>query len=383
MKVAVLGAGPGGATAALVLARGGADVTVHLPAAKTEKPCGGALPAYLLSGLPGPPGVEAAAVAVSGAVLENAAGSQVYVPLDGLRVYRRCELDAGLLKAAVAAGARLCEGRVRRLEVADRIRLLGGDGRERRYDWLVAADGALSPSRRWLGLPDATADVGLGASVELPGGAAGDRLVLGFPDLGDGYLWIFPRPGGVSVGIAYGGQRLSDGAARVCLEAFLGRHLPAAAGGPRYRYPIPVFAPSTLPALRHAARRRVHLVGDAAGLADPLTREGIRPAIRSGRWAAQCLLEGRPEEYPQRVADGLADDMARAAVGCRLFFDDRLGQWMVPICRLLPGVRRGAAGLLSCRRPYTGLRRRLLRALVSPRTGSRREPAPAGSGWWS
>ena len=44
MKVAVVGAGPGGATAALVLARGGADVTVHLPAAQTEKPCGGALP---------------------------------------------------------------------------------------------------------------------------------------------------------------------------------------------------------------------------------------------------------------------------------------------------------------------------------------------------
>ena len=383
MRVAVVGAGPGGATAALVLARGGADVTVHLPAARTEKPCGGALPGYLLDGLTEPSLTAAPAVEVSGAVLENAAGGRLRLPLPGLRVYRRRELDAALLAAAVASGARLCRGKVRRLAVGEAVRVVGGDGAERRYDWLVAADGALSPTRRRLGLPAARADIGLGASVALGDGAGGDRLVLGFPDIGDAYLWVFPRPGGVSVGIAYGSGRLSDGAARVCLDSFLARHLPAAAGGGRYRYPIPIFDEATLPALRQAAGQRVHLVGDAAGLADPLTREGIRPAMRAGRWAAQSLLAGRPEEYPERIATGLGGDMERAARGSRLFFEDRLGQWMVPVCRLLPGVRREAVDLLSCRRPYTGLSRRLLKAVVGRRTDSRPAPEPAGSGWWS
>ena len=373
MRIAVLGAGPGGAAAALALARGGADVTVHLPAAQTEKPCGGALPAYLLEGLAGPPLAAAPAVEVGLAVLENAAGGRLEVPLDGLRVYRRRDLDPALLAAAEAAGAKRREGRIRRLELGGGVTLHDGGGEARTYDWLVAADGALSPTRRWLGMSPAEASVGLGASVALPPGEGPAGIVLGFPDAGDAYLWIFPRPGGVSVGIAYSADRLSDGAARACLDAFLARHLPGAAGGSRYCYPIPVFGRGTGPALRRAADCRVLLVGDAAGLADPVTREGIRPAMRAGRWAAQSLLDGRPEDYPHLVASGLAADMARAERAGGLFYEDRIGQWMVPVCRALPGARRVLGDLLTCRQPYRGLRRRLLRAAM----GRPREAAPA------
>ena len=380
VRIAVLGAGPGGATAALALARGGADVTVHLPAGRTEKPCGGALPAYLLDGLSEPALAAAPSVEVEKAILENAAGGRLEVPLEGLRVYRRRELDAGLLAAAVSAGARLRQGKVRRIELADRITLCGADGVSRRYDWLVAADGALSPTRRRLGLEPAAASVGLGASVALAADAGPAGLVLGFPDVGDAYLWIFPRPGGVSVGIAYSAERLSDGAAGACLDGFLGDHLATAVRASRYRYPIPVFGQRTLPDLRRAVARRVLLVGDAAGLADPLTREGIRPAMRAGQWAAESLLAGRPLDYPRRLADGLAADMTRSEHACRLFYDDRIGQWMVPVCRAVPGVRRVLGDLLSCRQPYRGLRRRLLGAVFSRRTGSRRAPAPAASG---
>jgi flavin-dependent dehydrogenase len=384
VKVGVLGAGPGGAAAALALARGGADVTVHLPAARSEKPCGGALPAYLLDGAAERALAAAPAVRVATAILENAGGGRLELALDGLRIYRRRELDAGLLAAAVAVGARPRHGRVRRLELAEQgVTLRGADGEPRRYDWLVAADGALGPTRRRLGLEAGTVSVGLGASVDVPPDAGPPGLVLGFPDAGDAYLWIFPRPGGVSVGIAYGAGTLSDGAASACLDAFLHRHLPAAADAGRYRYPIPVFSRRTLADLRLAAARRVLLVGDAAAVADPLTREGIRPAMLVGRWAASCLLAGRPEEYPQRVGEGLAADMARAERARRLFFDDRIGQWMVPVCRLLPGVRRLLADLLSCRLPYRGLRRRRLAAALNRRTGSRPEPAPATPGSWS
>jgi flavin-dependent dehydrogenase len=383
VRVAVLGAGPGGAAAALALARSGADVTVHRPAAETEKPCGGALPACLLAGPAAAALAAVPAVEVSAATLENAAGGRLQVPLDGLRVYRRRELDGGLMAAAAAAGARLRRGRVRRLELGDRIEVHGEGGAARRYDWLVAADGALGPSRRRLGLEPAAASVGLGASLVLPAAEVPPGLVLGFPDAGDAYLWIFPRPGGVSVGIAYSAALLSDGAARGCLEAFLGRHLPAAAGRSGYRYPIPVFGRRTLRDLRQAAARRVLLVGDAAGLADPLTREGIRPAMLSGGWAAESLLAGRPDDYSRRVAAGLGVDMARAERACRLFYDDRIGQWMVPVCRALPGVRRVLGDLLTCRQPYRGLRRRLLGALVSRRTDTPRGPAPADPGSWS
>ncbi len=381
MRIAVVGGGPGGGAAALALARGGADVTLHLPSVAGEKPCGGALPGSLVAELPGFDPSALPVCRIGRATIENAAGGQLTVALEGLEIYRRRELDAALVEAAAAAGARLEHGKVRRLEPSpDGVRLGGAAGVER-YDWLIAADGARGLSRRRLGLAPAGESLGLGASLELDGDA---ELVLSFPDVADAYLWIFPRPGGVSVGIAYGAEQLSSGAAGALLDGFLARHLPAAAAaGGRYRYPIPVFTPRSLADLELAAARRTLLVGDAAALADPLTREGIRPAVRSGLWAAASLLAGRPQDYPRTVASRLAGEMERARRAAALFYEDRLGQWMVPVSRGLPGVARVLADLLACRQPYGGLRRRLLRAAVSFRTGSRSAPSPGSRGWSS
>src|SRR6202035_3024340 len=100
-------------------------------------------------------------------------------------------------------------------------------------------------------------------------------------------LWIFPRPGGASVGIAYTGRALSEGAARGALERFLDRHLPARwrdRPGPRYRYPIPVFGEQTLHGVRRALARRLLLVGGAAAPAAPLPPGGTRSGLPS--WPA-------------------------------------------------------------------------------------------------
>ena len=44
------------------------------------------------------------------------------------------------------------------------------------------------------------------------------------------------------------------------------------------------------------------LCGDSLGLAQPLTAEGILPAVLSGRLAAEAILAGAPESYPARLA---------------------------------------------------------------------------------
>jgi flavin-dependent dehydrogenase len=108
--------------------------------------------------------------------------------------------------------------------------------------------------------------------------------------------------------------------------------------------------------------RRVLLAGDAAALADPLTREGIRYGLLSGLWAAESLLAGQPESYAGRLGRELAGDLGRAERARDLFFDDPVGQWMVPLARRHPGIRRVLADLLACRQPYRGLKGRLLRA---------------------
>ena len=339
------------------------EVDLYRPSRPGEKPCGGAVPEHLLPRLEGFETGGLAAVVDPEIVVENGLGGRVELVVAGLRIFRRVDLDAGLVAAAAQAGARVVDAKVESLEWVNGSVAVEAGGERRAYPWVIAADGARGRVRRALGLAPEGDSVGLGASLS---GLAWQRLVLAIAGVADGYLWIFPRPGGVSVGIAYSAAALSGGAARGLLDAFLDRHLPAwrELPGPRYRYPIPVFGPWTLPAVRRALDRRVLLTGDAAALADPLTREGIRYAALSGQWAAEALLAGRPEAYPQRLEGELAAEMARAHRARTLFFEEPVGQWMVPLCRVHPAVRRVLADLLACNQPYRGLRRRLLRAAV-------------------
>jgi flavin-dependent dehydrogenase len=366
--VGVVGGGPGGAAAALALARAGARVTLFRPRRQGEKPCGGAVPDAFLPSIEGWSAPAAPSVEPSRLVLENAGGSVVELEAPGLRIFRRADLDLSLQAAAALAGVTVTEERVESLGIphagAGSVEVRAG-GERRRFAWLLGADGARGVSRRTLGLAPGAESIGVGASIE---GAVPDRLALGFPDVADAYSWVFPRPGGASVGVAYDPARLSRGAAAAALDRFLDRHLPsgrtAVASGHRYRYPIPIYGSGTRRAVEHAARSRVLLVGDAAGVADPLTREGIRYALLSGRWAAESLLENRPESYAERLEDGLGPELGRAVRAAHLFYDEPIAQWMVPLARRHPGIRSVLGELLTCQKPYRGLRRRLLLAAV-------------------
>jgi flavin-dependent dehydrogenase len=363
--VAVIGGGPAAGAAALALARGGAAVDLYRPERLGEKPCGGAVPEHVLPRVEGFDATALPAVVSPVAVVENGLGARLELAIDGLHIFRRADLDGALAATAVAAGARLVAEKVAAIEWTNGSVVLAAGGGRRAYGWVIGADGARGRVRRALGLVPRGDSVGLGASLR---GLDCERLVLALPGEADAYFWIFPRPEGASVGIAYSEEMLTDGAARALLDAFLDRHLPAGwrdLPGPRYRYPIPVYGPWTLPAVRAALVRRILLAGDAAALADPVTREGIRYAMLSGLWAAACLLAGRPEGYPARLERELAAEMERAHRARTLFFEEPIGQWMIPVCRYHPGVRRVLADLLACRQPYRGLRRRLLRAAVT------------------
>lgn len=365
MRVGVLGGGPGGASAALALARRDIDVTLFMPARPGEKPCGGAVPEHFLPRLEGFDSSPLPAVVAPRAVLENRRGSSLELELRGVRIFRRAELDAALAEAAVAAGARRIATRVERVALTGDGAAVEAGGARHEFDWLVGADGARGVSRRTLGIEPRGESLGLGGSLR---GVHCGRLVLSFAGEGDAYGWIFPRPGGVSVGVAYSPATLPEEDARRQLDALLDRHLPAewrSAPGPRYRYPIPVFGRWSIESIERGLARRVLLVGDAAALADPLTREGIRYAALSGAWAGEALAGGRPRAYVERVREAWGAEMERAARARRAFFDGPVGQWMVPVARRHSGVRRVLEDLLACRQPYRGLRRRLLRAAVA------------------
>jgi flavin-dependent dehydrogenase len=189
-----------------------------VPARPGEKPCGGALPEFLLPRLEGFDPAPLAAVVAPRAILENARGSRLELDLEGIRIFRRGDLDPALQAAAERAGARLVRARAERLELRPDGAAVEAGGAAHRFDWIIGADGARGLTRRTLGVEPAGESVGLGGSLS---GAAHSTLVLSFAGEGDAYSWIFPRPGGVSVGIAFSARTLDDGAGRRQLDELL------------------------------------------------------------------------------------------------------------------------------------------------------------------
>jgi flavin-dependent dehydrogenase len=361
VRVAIVGAGPAGSLLAYHLARGGARATLFDASHPREKPCGGALTPGAVRLLPPAPASDPLPVRrVDACRFESGEGSAVDVRLSSpVLIASRRQLDAWLLRRATAAGAYHRAERVVSVDAEGGLRAAGGE--REAFDVVVGADGAGSLVRRALLEPTPA------ARLLMAGGwlAAGDapmlvRFTPGLP----GYLWVFPRPDHVEIGICapLGAVPTRELLARLDAEAT--RSFPQLAPPARVRHAHTIPCPDGDPAsLLGIAGPRWALVGDAAALADPITGEGIRPALRSAQLLARTLLsEGTPQRYPRRLLDDFGRQLLRAAQLRRRFFAQGLSTRMVRYAARSPAVRDVLGELMLGDQGYLGLKWRLLRA---------------------
>jgi flavin-dependent dehydrogenase len=364
MKVAVVGAGPAGSLLAHHLARDGAAVTVFDASHPREKPCGGGVTAKALRLLPPAPASDPLpARRVEACRFDSGEGDFVDVTLSApVTVASRRELDAWLLRRAVEAGARHVAERVVAVDAAGCVRTASGD--EADFDVVVGADGAGSLVRRTLLAPTPPARRAMAVGWFAPGTAP--MLVRFAPGLA-GYLWLFPRPDHVGVGICAPLASVPTRSLFDRLAAVAARHFPALAEpeGRRYAHTIP--SPSADPSsILEIAGDRWALVGDAAALADPVTGEGIHHALRSAELLAETLrADGSPRRYPQRVLEEFGRELLEAAVIRERFFAPGFPTRMVRYSARSAAIRDILADLVLGEQGYLGLRRRLL--LAGPR----------------
>ncbi len=315
-----MGAGPAGALAAYRLARDGARVSLLDASHPREKPCGGAMTARSIALLPpAPPDDPLPGRRIGSCRFESGSGDSVAIePAGSLIVVARRDLDGWLLRRAVDAGATHVSERVVAVDASGGLRTTAG--REHAFDFLVGADGAGSLVRRtFLGpTPPGRLMMAAGWFVE-PGRSP---MVVRFaPDLA-GYLWLFPRPDHVAVGIGAPLGALPTRELLSRLEREVRRSFPelAADGHRRYAHTIPSPTADARSILEIAGPRWA-LVGDAAALADPITGEGICAALESSQLLSDTLREdGTPLRYPQRVLESFGRDLMRAARLQRLFY---------------------------------------------------------------
>ncbi len=305
MRAIVVGAGPGGAIAALELARAGAEVRlVERSPWPRPKTCGDGI---------SPLGVQlgrAAGIAIEGAVrLEQA---RVTTPREtafrggwpaatpwGTTIERH-EFDALLVAAAVAAGAQFVPATAVRALAnhADAIEATLASG-DREYgvraDVAILAEGATGSLAAKLGFPPYRSRlVALRGYTDAPRALAQEYGLFYDRLVSPGYGWVFPiGERRANVGIAVDEKLLARRGGD--LRALLNRWLAESRFARELlgeNPPLDDLRGGLIPTGRkRRAAGRVFLVGDAAGVADPFTAEGIYEAMHSAHLAARVLAE--------------------------------------------------------------------------------------------
>lgn len=292
--VIVVGGGPGGAAAAYHLGEAGRQVLVlEKEVFPRYKACGGAISARFLEEFPFDfePVIESYVKAVTYAYRGESVTFDL--PESPIRMAMRADLDEFLLDHA-RAEVRQGDAVISIEEKADRVIVRTKKGKEFEGRYLVGADGPNSVVAHSLGLR--RSKILLGAiEVEAPVPPEvfyrfKDAPLFIFGEITMGYLWIFPKAEHLSVGI--GALHPRPGELQATLLQVMERYHVPIQGLAMHGHPIPIYTGK-----EKISTARTLLVGDAAGLVDPLNGEGIRYAIQSGRFAAEAILADQIQQY--------------------------------------------------------------------------------------
>ena len=368
-RVAVLGGGPAGAFAAERLASAGLDTVVIDEKLAWEKPCGGGLTYKAYSQYPFLIHNSTPKRFVTETCLSAPqAGSVKMVLNQPLVIYSRLDLNRMLLERAEHAGARIEKARVLEVDRSSagwRIRTRQGT---LDADFCVVATGARNPLRN-VGTEWTRHDTMHALGYYVPVDQA--HIDIQFFRKFEGYIWVFPRCGHLSVGICGKGEPAH------ALRARLDRYMEEKGISKKDA----VFFSHVLPSLEFPAWRRNRVagdrwvaVGDAGGLCDPITGEGIYYAIRSADLASQVVIADshapadKHGAYRQLLQRDFGYDLEIAACLAKRVFLDKFLFSSVPV-RMIQFMRRSPRfcslmqDLFAGTQSYTDLKMRLLKNL--------------------
>ncbi len=306
MRVAVVGGGPAGSSAAETLAKAGIETYLFERKLDNAKPCGGAIPLCMVSEFELPPHIIDRRVRKMKMI--SPSNVEVDIALDDQAEYigmcRREILDGFMRNRAAELGANLINGRVLHIDIpstsnspyvlhyAD-MSAGGPEGvmKELEVDLIVGADGANSIVAKAIDAGDYNYAIAFQERIRIPADKMSYYEELAEMYVGDDvspdfYAWVFPKYDHVAVGT--GTMHANQRQIKKLQTGIRKRAQARIAGGEVIKveaHPIP----------EHPRPRRVvgrvALVGDAAGYVTKSSGEGIYFAAKSGRMCAETIVE--------------------------------------------------------------------------------------------
>ena len=296
----IVGAGPAGSSAAYLLAKAGMQVLlIDKYAFPRNKLCGG-----LLSGR---------AQKVFAGIFEESrqpiieyvshgialyAGNSFLNSLDEcppLHLTSRHVFDNYLLELAKKRGADVLEASAVRAVDPSRTSVQLENGSSLHADFIIGADGVLSRVAKSLhpNILDRRS-LGIGLEIEVPRGMFERDVTVPeiyFGLVCWGYGWVFPKADTLTIGI--GGVLSKNGSMKALFQHFLHQQFGSIPEFPIKGHYLPFRRYRNAP-----GKGPILLTGDAAGLVEPITGEGIAFAMQSGQFAADAILQAAQRRQP-------------------------------------------------------------------------------------
>jgi geranylgeranyl reductase family protein len=360
-RAAVVGGGPAGATAAAELARRGVSVVLyHVDSPHGEKPCGGGITHRAFDRFPYLHELSIDRNPVHRVRLLSPSGRETRLDRDEpiFYIYSRGDLDRALRDRARSMGAEIRSVSVQACAESAAGIVVSAGGSHETFDAIVGADGVFSRVRRQFSGPLSHRYVvaAVDELVENIDGSEGVTLAF-YRDI-TGYLWVFPRKKLASIGLLAREGELRGDTMRERVKTYISEHYKNARSVRSVGWAIPAPGAEGETGIEIAGPQYA-LVGDAAGLADPLTGEGIYYAVLSGTVAAECLAESQPGLYRQRLAELLKNELINSGRWREKYFRARYIEAVLAAGRWSGRVRRVLIDILSGRQEYTDLDARI------------------------
>jgi flavin-dependent dehydrogenase len=364
--IAIVGGGPAGAFAGALLAAGGRRVCLFDERLAWEKPCGGGLTFKALKQYPFLTEAGAQSNAVSHCELISPSGQRVRFRMQHpVAIFSRLALNGLLLERARNAGVEIHRERVTRISGAAGVWQLVTPQSEYRATYLILAAGARDPFRAQFLAPIPPDDLMLTAGYFIPGSSS--LMQVQFLKGISGYIWIFPRLDHVSAGIVGRMGETSSRDLRRTLEQWLEENRFTLEGARFYSHILPSLRAGSMETIEVAGQGWA-MIGDNAGLVDPITGEGLYYALRSAELCAEALLVRRPAAYGARLEEEVLPELRLAARVAQRFyhgqvFGEGVPERIVALTAQSDSFRELMSDLFAGIQGYRDLKARLYRNL--------------------